>query len=440
MIRARTLACLLLAIVACHTKKPEPWTTGFWFWQGSTVATQPAGDPVDSLYVQAGTIRPQGVAAHLPEKLPAAREYWMVLRADNEFVPSETMAGELARATAELAAQAQSLGLPIRGVQLDVDTPTRALSTYARFLHAVKGALPQNLELSITALLDWFHDGTAIRDVVHEVDEFVPQFYDVAVRDRTSIATRIDAARWAPVFARYGKRFRIGISSFGRVRLASSNGHNPYDGRVLAGISPAELSNTRELARDLTTNAAGEAHLTFRVLQPLQLSFLKLEPGQSIEVVMATRTSVASAMAEARRMGPHCAGVLFFRWPAAHEAMALTPNETLDAAGVRPQQKTPPIIHAVDGNCTPAQCFDLYLSGLDRLSPQDLRYSIDSSEPLTYFLPQDRVASRLVGRNRLEVVAPAYGLRSRMLVGRAFTRGTPQFRIACGESTERHIP
>lgn len=41
-------------------------------------------------------------------------------------------------------------------------------------------ALSEDLLISITALLDWFRDGTAVGEAIARIDEFVPQFYDLA--------------------------------------------------------------------------------------------------------------------------------------------------------------------------------------------------------------------------------------------------------------------
>ena len=76
-----------------------------------------------------------------------------------------------------MAAQA---GQHLVGLQIDHDCPTYSLTEYARFLQGLRAALPPEDLLSITALLDWFREGTALTDVVAQVDEFVPQFYDVS--------------------------------------------------------------------------------------------------------------------------------------------------------------------------------------------------------------------------------------------------------------------
>src|SRR6266545_636810 len=123
--RLPALSLLLIAsfvLSACvasfSSQQPAlPWTTGFWFWQGSSAAAVSSGDPLDVLFVHVGTIRketgpfvvPRTRAAteewyangELPDKLPAAKEYWLVFRYERQGVPdlqvAPMIAGEVSR-------------------------------------------------------------------------------------------------------------------------------------------------------------------------------------------------------------------------------------------------------------------------------------------------------------------------------------------------------
>src|SRR5205814_4908509 len=97
----------------------------------------------------------------------------------------------------------------LAGLQIDYDCPTRNLASYGRFLRWVRQDLPAGRRLSITALLDWFEPGTAIRTTLSPVDEFVPQFYDAGpARVASGIAEPIDAAKWAPILNAYATPYR----------------------------------------------------------------------------------------------------------------------------------------------------------------------------------------------------------------------------------------
>ena len=187
--------------------------------------------------------------------MPAARDYWLVYRYERQGVPGQPAAVQLAGEISSLLAEARERNLHVVGIQLDIDSPTSLLPRYAEFLSEVRKDLPAGFEISITALLDWFRSGTAINDVIKQVDEFVPQFYDIGdpavFYKESAIAARIDSAHWGPVFNRFHKRFRIGISSFGRVRLIPNE-------------APAQTGNRRiafygDLQRlDIATNPAFE--------------------------------------------------------------------------------------------------------------------------------------------------------------------------------------
>jgi len=149
-----------------------------------------------------------------------------------------------ARVTAELQSEARRRGLKVAGIQLDIDSPTRALPEYAAYLRAVRKGLPADVQISITALLDWFRPGTAIADVVKAVDEFVPQFYDLqspGIGRRPAIAARINGAKWGPVFNRHGRRFRIGVSTFGRSRMVPAEPRH-VGNRYYPDLKPLDIA------------------------------------------------------------------------------------------------------------------------------------------------------------------------------------------------------
>jgi hypothetical protein len=127
-------------------------------------------------------------------------------------------------------------------------------------------------------------------------------------------------------------------------------------------------------------------------------------------------------------MGPYCAGVLFFRWPAAGETMAMSPDEALESAGaVVAPVGSAPSLETVDGGCAAVACLDVYASRLPRLRPEGTRYRIASTEPLEYFLPAEsatrqKVPARMADAMAIELRLPPYACQSRMLLGRAVTR------------------
>jgi hypothetical protein len=136
---------LLLALSGCavlmRSQPPSAkWTTGYWFWQGTSIVDSPAREKLDVLFFQAGTIRipgsltrngPWSVDVQLPDRLPPAKDYWLVLRCETRQIPDLTAAPVVARRVSEIRAEALQRHLNVVGVQLDIDSPTSALQRYA---------------------------------------------------------------------------------------------------------------------------------------------------------------------------------------------------------------------------------------------------------------------------------------------------------------------
>jgi hypothetical protein len=429
---------------------PRPsarWTTGFWFWPGGSAGASTAGGTVDVLYFHVGTIskelgpnakEPWFVSGDLPDELPPAREYWLVFRFERQDVPDLQAVPILVQRIAELQRAARQRHLNVIGVQLDIDSPTRKLPQYAGFLREVRKGLPAGLEVSITALLDWIRDGTAITEVMREVDEFVPQFYDVADPDSygggSAIAARIETAQWAPKFNRFGKRFRIGVSTFGRARMIPAEKESRTGGFVAlwyGDLTPLDFAINPALTLQADRNEANELVLSYRANRATRIGYGKIEPGDIYQFILSTPETVRTAVERVRAMGGYCAGVVFFSWPSSRETLVMQPSEVLIAAGAAANAQRKPVgLHLVDGGCAVVHCVDVYLVNGDAFAPQAIRYKILSSTELEYFLPEEGMPVRMSGPGQLELSLPPYCGRARMYLGRAVTAKRAEFTIA----------
>lgn len=441
-VRWTALCLAIAALTGCTNPEaasiPRPvWSTGFWFWYGSASdnATMPE---LDAIYFQAGVIRdtsgpyssePWAVYAEIPASLPAASEYWIVFRYDRQAIPGLDAVPYLAQKIRTLRADAERRGLPLHGVQLDIDSPTLRLADYAEFLAAVRAELPDNMELSITALLDWFRDGTSVGDVIAQVDEFVPQFYDLgdpASYEETAIAAPIDADRWGPLFARFGKRYKIGISTFGRARMVVRN----QDTRISRGLTPLDLGLNPGFDLSTSTNDAQELVLRYRATRPARLGYQELEAGDTIEFVLPTPATVEAAVASAKQMPGPMGGMIFFRWPNEAEVLTMAPEEVLAAAGLTKSVPAHPLaVVYIDGGCVSVDCVDLYLADRSPLSPQPVSYTIATSGPLEYFLPNESLPIKMTQAGKLELSLPPYTGRGRMYLGRAVSEHPVEFTV-----------
>jgi hypothetical protein len=437
------LGCLLfltaLLYSGCASPPPSvppaagglPWSTGFWFWQGSHYQGNPA-QPLDLLYVQAGTITRDGVQPHLPEQLPPAREYWLVYRYESGGLPESTAIPILLASYESAANVLRQRKGKVAGLQLDIDSPTGSLPSYARYLAAVRKGLPRSEQLSITALLDWFRPGTAAGSVVDAVDEFVPQFYDTGGMEGLShIAAPIDAHHWRPLLERFGKRYRIGISCFGRALEARSKAARGIRGEAL---SLFQAANTPELALSRESTPAGERLLRYTVTRPVRLGWRDYQPTHAFLFTLPTRDAIRRGYAAARQMGPHCAGVLFFRWPAGDDQLTLQPETVLRFAGLLPEGKPEPVtLTAEAGDCAAVACTRLLLHHLDAGAEQPQRLLIEGSTALEYFVPADGVPARLVGPRRVELRLPAFSGLTHLNIGTAVTARAATYRLLEGK-------
>jgi hypothetical protein len=426
MLRGASAHLLLpiLLLAACTAPTPQnkikpTWEYGFWFWQGSTAEVK--SPPIETIYVQAGSIEIIGdqwiAEARLPMELPPARAYWAVLRMNRHRVPDPSTIPTLAKEWKELAAQRN---IKIAGVQLDIDCPTPALREYAAYLNEVRKHLPQNWQLSITALLDWFRPNTAIARVIAEVDEFVPQFYDLhnpgSIQSGPVIAAPIDAPKWAPIFNQFGRRFKIGISTFGRSRYIP-----PANGPAISflDLRPFDLGINPAFTLETAKTPANEIVLRYRAIRETEITWHHFTEGATIEFVLSTPEAIAASVAEARKMGPWCGGVLFFRWPGTRETMAAFPDEVLTAAGAAAIPANRPTLKTDDERCAAVHCATLTLTGLPSLPAKPIRYRVTSTTDLEYFLPEKNIPVRLTGPRSIELTMPAYAGRMDLQLGRA---------------------
>ncbi|MEP6962090.1 MAG: DUF3142 domain-containing protein [Acidobacteriota bacterium] len=433
------LALLLAAIAlsACATplksqKPPEKWSTGFWLW-GASGQPQPSAETLDVLYVQVNSRaetwnQPSwSTYGELPGELPAAREYWVVFRLESASALDAAYAPSLAKAVARLTDEGDQRHITITGVQLDVDSATRLLPKYAEYLAALRKALPAPTQISITGLLDWFRDGTAIASVIEQVDEFVPQFYDVTsdYRRATAIAAKFDAATWAPKFNRFGKRYRIGISTFGRAVFVPAGAP-----RTLFGdLTPMDVATRPGITAQAIRNAAGEIVVSYTATRNLTIEYNDVHPGDTFQFILATPEAVRAATNAARKMGGFAAGVVFFRWPGTSETLVMPPDEVLRAAGVLKSSAVLPSIETLDGHCVAVKCVDLFLTHADRYASARIAYGIHSSAALEYFLPDQHAPIRLLGPSDLEVSIPAYAAPASLFLGRAVSDAPVHFTV-----------
>ena len=452
--RLLALALLLISsmgstgcVGTIHSQQPEPkWSTGFWVW-GEPLGI--AGNTLDVIFFHTGIIEQESfgnpaiwnTVAKIPDNLPKAQNYYAVFRHNRQLVPDDGAISALAKSFANLQKEAQKRKLNLAGIQLDIDSPTKSLDQYAKFLRQLRKELPSGTKISITALLDWFRDGTDIGDVIEQVDEYVPQFYDLVnptmftERDG-AIAARINAPKWAPKFNRFKKPYRIGISTFGRSRLVkklvqqADPSERLYPSVTLVGdLTPLDIAVHPEFRLETTHNEAGETVVTYRAARKTKVGYQDFDPGDAVQFILPTPESIQASVESAKQMQGYMAGVVFFRWPGPTETLVMQPGEVLLAAGDLSAKLPTPEIRAIDGGCAAVGCADVYLLNVTPLSSQSLRFLIHSSEEIQYVIPEGNIPMKLAGNHATEISLPPYCGKALMYLGRVVTTSRTDFSL-----------
>ena len=154
---------------------------GYWFWAGRSVLNEA---PVHSLYyIHQGTLergsktgrslllRPHGAA---PVKTSSAGIF-LVFRLERIEVDQSF----LDIVTSKLKTW-EGKGNRVLGIQIDYDSPTRALIPYVDFLRRLRRDLPPEYQLSVTGLADWAANASedSLLALSGVADEIVFQLYN----------------------------------------------------------------------------------------------------------------------------------------------------------------------------------------------------------------------------------------------------------------------
>jgi len=402
-------------IVPRNPEPALPWQIGYWYWR-SAQPMRAEGVRVDCLYVDAGSPH----APLWPRSLPEAATYTAVWRLGPGRFLSPALIREIAAAYANLKATAVSRGQHVSGLQIDFDCPAVKLPEYAQFVRALRQSVPKREVISVTALLDWFRPGTGVERLLEQVDEFVPQFYDV--EPDATVVWKLEAERWRPVLERSGVAYRLGIATFGRIMRMRGKQR-----RFLRDLRPLDLIVNMCEPQGEFRSDVGERIVRLRAKRAFGTA---VAAGDDLLMVIPTQEALSASVAEARKFGPHCAGVVLFRWPSAADTLVLAPDEI--AAIVEGNDAPPrePRLSAEPGDCGRLQCSDLFLAPALRFAPEAHGFEVRASVPLVSFIPDPTVEWRSGGSDTFSVRIPAYAGVRRIHLGRAITKEPVQFQVS----------
>gem|GEM_PF-230171 len=175
-------------------------------------------------------------------------------------------------------------------LEIDHDCGTRQLADYARFLVALRRALPPGQRLSLTVLPDWL-GARELDGLLATVDEAVLQLHSLDQPARRLFDPASARAWTASLARRTDKPFRVALPNYGsRVVLDGQ-------GRIAAIESEVPFAE----------RPVGEV------------------PGESRELFAAPATVSAFLRWLEKTSPPHLAGVVWFRLPLAGDQRAWTP-------------------------------------------------------------------------------------------------------------------
>lgn len=425
MRRCRLLCVLLLFasvsvyFIGCSGSPPpssiNPESVSAWWWRmEAPPQSMPPGFAYDRLYVDAGAIIDgTGVSRWtLPEALPAADAYVLLFRVESaQTPPREVIPALLDALHAQIEAVKRQSTSPIWGMQIDFDCPTARLDEYAQWLAALRNALPEGCKLSITGLLTWYR-GDGVRDLLAQVDEHIPQFYDLSSRD-TKIAAPIDPAEWGLIFNTLAVPYRLGTATFGRLSKTVTENGKPHR-YFLHAPAPLLFANPQTSIQKETDAPSGERHV--------QLTC----DGEPYHAVIPSADVLTRARDACRTMGGWCDGVVLFRHPGEGETLVLSPQEIHAATAANATQPEPWLLETQDGGCASSlRCTDVFISPPDRFATSPQTITLTTSAPLAYtmpLIPNMPLPVAAAGPESIRVTVPPYLGLARIPVMRMFHR------------------
>ena len=132
-------------------------------------------------------------------------------------------ADAIATAAHDIVGAWRAAGVNVVGVELDFDCASARLGEYAKLLAAIKAKLPDDANLSITALPSWI-GAAGLAGVLAQADEVVLQVH--AVTDpRHGLFDANQARQWIAAFAKTdAKPFRVALPAYGSALVLDAQG------------------------------------------------------------------------------------------------------------------------------------------------------------------------------------------------------------------------
>jgi hypothetical protein len=257
--RAFGLSAAALAATLCGCAPPDArWEQDVYVWQ--RVWTQSVSDAVretspfvDRFRVLSAQWRANDVALVVDLRPDAdlfrGAEVVPVVRLDGSRLSVQPK--DVAAALSAQVQKIRAAGARVTAVEIDHDTATAAVGDYAAWLGKLRGELPRDLELWITALPDWRHSPN-IEGLLDRADRYTLQVHAV-IGTGSDLMNGEAAERWVRTFSQLSEtpfhvalptyQLRAGMSAAGDIRFLEAEAPLParaaQEKRLF--VAPAEL-------------------------------------------------------------------------------------------------------------------------------------------------------------------------------------------------------
>lgn len=349
------LACV--SLVSIFHARPRVWKVeevpiAFWAWRTQSpdkldiqAAVEKANAQV--LFLRAGQIdyqegklrRIRPVAGPLPKgiKLHLVYNTTRAVLEQLEAIDSNALADEIAESFREDSVRAKYDGAGVRGLQLDIDYPTRLLPRYERTLSAIRPSLQPGIELSITGLPTWM-DSPALNDVLQKCDFWVPQFYGGEIPTRSDQMVPISSPESITYFVNKAreidKPFYAGLAAYSVALLYNASGslislRGDMNAALVVSDPNLELIDQRSFA-------SAERRYAFRARADGVTDGLNMRAGDVLVIDLPSSETLRTAAQITRKLaGRKLLGICVFRLPAKDDTATLTANQVTDALNDR---------------------------------------------------------------------------------------------------------
>jgi hypothetical protein len=361
------LACLLavsillaLALLRDSTGLPRVWAArevpvAFWAWrtqapEDAEVSRAARQINAQTLFLRAGQIhyekrtlkRVRAVAGSLPTSLELQLVYngTPALLAEFERLDASSLATVIAETYTQDLARAARDNARVRGLQLDIDAPTRLLKHYARILRETRARLPAGTLLSVTGLPTWMQSPAALNELLAAVDFWIPQLYGATIPQRleeiVAISSPQAVARAVNRARSFDKPFYAGLSAYGQALLYNAQGAlislrgdiNPSSVAEEANLQLVErraFETTRQGVDETNQGIISEWRYVYRARGEGVVDGLVFHAGESLVLDMPNAFALRESARAVRALaGEKLLGLCIFRLPGGDDSSTLS--------------------------------------------------------------------------------------------------------------------